>query len=86
MRLCQAPLDTCLGSPFLCQPLSSGFALHGLRAFEQKKAPKSSSNLRVKEFRDRALVARAIRNANLDDRQITHLICVRLRYLLYDFF
>ena len=34
MRLFQAPLDTCLDSPLLCWPLSSQFALHGLRAFE----------------------------------------------------
>ena len=31
----QAPLDTCLDSPLLCQPLSSRFALHGLRALEE---------------------------------------------------
>ena len=36
MRLFQAPLDTSLYNLFLCQPLSSRFALHGLRAFEQK--------------------------------------------------
>ena len=34
MHLFQAPLDTCLDSPLLCQPLSSRFALHGSRAFE----------------------------------------------------
>ena len=27
MRLFQAPLDTCLGSPFFCQPLSSRFVV-----------------------------------------------------------
>ena len=32
-RLFQVALDTCLDSPPLCQPLSSRFALHGLRAF-----------------------------------------------------
>ena len=26
------------------------------------------------------------RKAYIDDRQITHLICVRLKHLLYDFF
>ena len=31
MRLFEAALDTCLDSPFFCQPLSSQFALHGLR-------------------------------------------------------
>ena len=30
----QAPLDTCLGSPILCQPLSSRFARHVLRPFD----------------------------------------------------
>ena len=34
MCLSQAPLDTCLDSPLPCQPLSSQFALHGLRALE----------------------------------------------------
>ena len=34
MRLFQAPLDTCLDSPLVCQPLSSRFALHGLRFFK----------------------------------------------------
>ena len=35
MRLLKrAPLDTCLDSPLLCQPLNSRFALHGLRAFD----------------------------------------------------
>ena len=34
MRPFQAALDTCLDSPLLCQPLSSRFALHGLRALE----------------------------------------------------
>ena len=38
MRLFQAPLNTCLDSPLLCQPLSSRFALHGLRGgFESSK-------------------------------------------------
>ena len=33
--LLEAPLDTCLDSPLLCQPLNSWlFALHGLRGFE----------------------------------------------------
>ena len=32
--LFQAALDTCLGSPLLCRPLSSRFALYGVRAFE----------------------------------------------------
>ena len=36
MRLFQAPLNTCLGSPILCQPLSSRFALHGLRGFDTR--------------------------------------------------
>ena len=36
MRLFQAALDTCLDSPFLFQPLSSRFALHGLRALESQ--------------------------------------------------
>ena len=35
MRLFQAALDTCLDSPFFCQPLSSRFALHGLRALDE---------------------------------------------------
>ena len=34
MGIFQAPLDTCLDSPLLCQPLSSRFALHGLRGFD----------------------------------------------------
>ena len=34
MHLFQAPLDTSLNSPRLCQSLSSQFALHGLRALE----------------------------------------------------
>ena len=34
MHLFQAPLDTCLDNPLLCQPLSSRFAFHGLRAFD----------------------------------------------------
>ena len=34
MRLFQAPLDTCLDSPLLCQPLSSRVALHGLHALD----------------------------------------------------
>ena len=38
MRLFQAALDTCLDSPLLCQPLSSRFALHGLRAFDLPRA------------------------------------------------
>ena len=33
----QAPLDTCLDSPLLRQPLSPRFALHGLRAFDCRK-------------------------------------------------
>ena len=36
MRLFQAALDTSLDSPLLCPPLSSRFALHGLRAFESQ--------------------------------------------------
>ena len=36
MRLFQARLDTCLDSLLLCQPLSSRFALHSLRALETK--------------------------------------------------
>ena len=35
MRLFQAALDTSLDSPLLCLPLSSRFALHGLRTFDQ---------------------------------------------------
>ena len=35
----QAALDACLDSPLLCQPLSSRFALHGLRAFDICKRP-----------------------------------------------
>ena len=34
MRLFPAPLDTCLDSPLLCQPLSSKFALRCLCAFK----------------------------------------------------
>ena len=34
MRLFQGALDTCLDSPLLCQPLSSRFALNGLRALD----------------------------------------------------
>ena len=34
MRLFQAALDTPLDSPLVGHPLSSRFALHGLRAFE----------------------------------------------------
>ena len=34
MHLFLAPLDTCLNSPLLCQPLSSRFAPHGLGALE----------------------------------------------------
>ena len=34
LSLSQVPLDTCLDSPLLCQPLSSLFAPHGLRTFE----------------------------------------------------
>ena len=34
MRPFQAALNTCLDSPFFCQPFSSRFALHGLRALE----------------------------------------------------
>ena len=34
MRLCQAALDTCLYNPLPCQPLSSRFALDGLRTLE----------------------------------------------------
>ena len=39
MRRFQAPLDTCLDNPLLCQPLNSRFALHGLRlrAFESEQ-------------------------------------------------
>ena len=33
MHLFRAPFDTCLDRPLVCQPLSSRFALHGLRAF-----------------------------------------------------
>ena len=35
VRLFQAPLDTGLNKPPLGQPLSSRFALHGLRAFKK---------------------------------------------------
>ena len=44
MRLFQAALDTCLDSPFLnfCQPLSSRFALHGLRALEKWRPEKGN--------------------------------------------
>ena len=52
MRLFQAALDTCLVSPLFCQPLSSRFALHGLRAFDlfflaltQKRRGRRSSGL-----------------------------------------
>ena len=38
MHLYQAALDTCLNGPLLCQPLSSRFALHGLRALERSKS------------------------------------------------
>ena len=31
------PLETCLDSPLLCQPLSSRFALHGLRALDKSQ-------------------------------------------------
>ena len=41
LRRFQAALDTCLDSPLLCQPLSSRFALHGLRALEIVSAIKS---------------------------------------------
>ena len=46
MGLFQAPLDTCLGSPFLrlCQSLNSRFALHGLRGFEQRRASPNREN------------------------------------------
>ena len=36
MRLFQAPLDTCLDSPLLCQPLSSRFARDSLLGFEKR--------------------------------------------------
>ena len=36
MRLCQAALDTPLDSPLVGHPLSSRFALHGLRAFDHQ--------------------------------------------------
>ena len=38
MRLFQAPLDTCLDSPVLCQPLSSRCTLHGLCTLERRSS------------------------------------------------
>ena len=38
MRLFQTPLNTCLDSPFFCQPLSSRFALRGFRALDKSHA------------------------------------------------
>ena len=46
MRLFQAALDTSLNSPLLCQPLSSRFALHGLRALEVISVAEKWANLR----------------------------------------
>ena len=40
---CALTLDTCLNSPLLASLLSSRFALHGLRAFEEKHMPNGSS-------------------------------------------
>ena len=37
MGLFQASLDTCLDSLLLCQPLSSQYGLHGLRALNPIK-------------------------------------------------
>ena len=49
-----------------------------------KRDPKRSETC-METWRNRYVAKRGI-TATFDDRQITHLICVRLKHLLYDFF
>ena len=58
MRLSQAPLNTCLDNPLFCQPLSSRFALHGLRTLDQAFQGNFRSIYREK-IRDSKIIIRA---------------------------